>query len=382
MLTDMQIRKAKPTEKPQKLSDSGGLFLFVPPTGSKLWRQAFRFNGKQLLLSHGAYPKVSLTDARKARDEAKDKLSRGIDPRVKVDVGDDTFGAIAQEFLAKVTSEEKSPLTIAKKQYLLGLLSEFNDRPVASITAPELLKVLRKTEDQRKFETTHRTKSLFSQIARYAIATGRAERDISTDLRGALTTAKVVHRAAITNPKKVGALLRAIDGYDFGATITRLALQLLALTFVRPGELRSAEWSEIDGDVWIIPASKMKMKREHRVPLSKQALSVIEELRAITGKGKYLFPCLYATQRTMSENTLSQALRRMGYDQDDMTPHGFRAMAATLLNECGKWNPDAIERQLAHTDRNAVRRAYQRAEFWDERKIMMQWWADYLDGLK
>jgi integrase len=382
MLTDMAIRKVKPAATPLKISDGQGLYLHVAPTGSKLWRQAFRFNGKQLLLSHGRFPEVSLADARKLRDAAKDMLARGIDPRVKVDVGGDTFGEVAKDYLAKVTSEEKSPLTIAKKEYLLGFLSEFNDRPISSITAPELLKVLRRTEAKQHYETTHRTKALFSQIARFAIATGRAERDISADLRGALTTAKVTHRAAITNPKKVGALLRAIDGYDFGATITRLALQLLALTFVRPGELRNAEWSEIDGNVWVIPATKMKMKREHRVPLSTQALKIIEELRGITGKGKYLFPCLYTSQRTMGENTLSQSLRRMGYEQTEMTPHGFRAMAATLLNESGKWNPDAIERQLAHVDRNGVRRAYQRAEFWDERVRMMQWWADYLDGLK
>jgi integrase len=381
MLTDMLIRKVKPAPTAQKLSDGGGLFLFVPPTGSKLWRQAFRLNGRQLLLSHGAYPAVSLADARKARDTAKDLLARGIDPRLKNDVGGDTFGEIAKEYLAKVASEGKTLSTLNKKRWQLEFLREFEARPISSITAPELLKVLRRAQGREIYETTRRVRSIFSQIARYAIATGRCERDVSADLKGALIAPQVTHRPAITNPKKVGELLTAIDSYD-GAAITRLGLQLLALTFVRPGELRQAEWTEIDGDVWVIPAHRTKMRREHKVPLSKQALAIIEELRAITGNGKYLFPCLFTPQRPMSENTLNVALRRLGYQQTEMTSHGFRAMAASLLNESGKWHPDAIERQLGHQEANAVRRAYQRAEFWDERVKMMQWWSDYLHGLK
>ena len=232
------------------------------------------------------------------------------------------------------TSEGKASATLTKKRWLLDFLKEFEGRPISSITAPELLKVLRRAQGREIFETTRRLRSFFGQIARYAIATGRCERDVSADLHGALIAPQVTHRAAITNPKKVGELLTAIDAYD-GAAITRLGLQLLALTFVRPGELRQAEWTDIDGDVWVIPATRTKMRREHRVPLSKQALKVIEELRGITGRGKYLFPCLFTPQRPMSENTLNVALRRMGYSQDEMCSHGFRSIAAIAIKSAG-----------------------------------------------
>jgi integrase len=386
MLTDMQIRKAKPAAKPRKLTDGGGLFLFIPPNGSKLWRQAYRFGSKQLLLSHGAYPDVSLIAARAARDAARDLLTRGIDPRLarKNDVGGNTLGEIAGEYLSKVESEGEAPATLSKKRWLLEfLLPAFKDRAIASITAPELLNVLRKAQGREIYETTRRLRSFFGQLARYAIATGRCERDVSADLRGALISPKVTHRPAITDPAQVGGLLRAIDGYA-GATTTRIALRLAAYTFIRPGELRHADWGEIKPDraVWIISEHRAKMRREHRVPLSRQALELLAELRKLTGHSKYLFPAIHTSLRPISENTLNVALRRMGFEQDEMCSHGFRSIASSLLNESGKWNPDAIERQLGHQEANQVRKAYARAEYWDERVRMMQWWADYLDNLR
>jgi len=256
-------------------------------------------------------------------------------------------------------------------------------RCIAEITAPEILAVLRRVEARGRHETATRLREIIGGVFRFAVATGRAEGDPTGALRGALTTPKVQHRAAIIEPKAFGGLLRALAGYD-GAPETRAALELLALTFVRPGELRAAEWAEFDLDagVWSIPAEKMKMKRPHRVPLAPRAVAILRELQAITGHGKYLFPSVRTAARCMSENTINAALRRLGFAQDEMTGHGFRSAASSMLNESGQWNADAIERQLAHVDNDSVRRAYARADFWDERVRMMAWWADRCEEMR
>jgi integrase len=281
--------------------------------------------------------------------------------------------------------EGRAPATLKKSRWLLEpTIAAFKDRPIGEITAPELLHALRKFELRGRYESATRLRTLAGMIFRYAIATGRASRDIAGDLRGALTTPKVMHRAAITDPGELGKLLRAIEGY-YGQPTTRLALQLSALLFVRPGELRHARWKEIDFDkaVWIVPAATMKMKRPHRVPLSRQAIVILRELHALTGQGEFVFPAVDSIRRPMSNNTLNAALRRLGYAKEEVSVSGFRATASTLLNEMGRWNPDAIERQLAHMEENDVRRAYMHAaEFWGERVEMMQVWADYLDQLR
>jgi integrase len=331
--------------------------------------------------------------ARNGRDEAKKLLARGIDPSVQRKIerqlekaaAGNSFRAVAEEVIAKLEREGRAHVTITKKRWLLDFAyPAFGDRPVSEITAQELLSLLREIEGRGIYETAKRLRSTCGMVFRYAIATGRAERDPSADLRGALTTHQVTHRAAIIEPTDIGALLRAIDGFD-GQPTTRAALRLAPHVFVRPGELRQAEWSEFDLDaaVWSIPAAKMKMRRAHRVPLSLQSLYIIRELREITGNGRLVFPSVRTVLRPISENTLNAALRRLGYASEDMSTHGFRSMAATRLNEMGRWNPDAIERQLAHQEANAVRRAYTHgAEFWSERVQMMQAWSDYLDGLR
>jgi integrase len=390
MLKDVAVRNAKPSAKPRKLSDGGGLHILIQPTGGKLWRLAYRFDGKQKTLALGIYPAVSLEEARKRRDEAKKLLAHFIDPLVqrKADKQagkDSSFRAVAEELIAKLEREGRAQATLSKKHWLLSFAyPAFGHRPVAEITAPELLALLREIEGRGVYETARRLRSTCGMVFRYAVATGRAERDPSMDLRGALTTPRVTHRPTIVDPTGIGALLRAIDGFD-GQPTTRAALRLLAYVFVRPGELRHAEWEEFDLDaaVWSIPAEKMKMRRPHRVPLARQPLAILQELHAITGSGRWLFPSVRTFTRPISENTLNAALRRLGYGSEEMCTHGFRGMASTRLNEMGRWNPDAIERQLAHQEANAVRRAYTHsAEFWPERVQMMQAWADYLDGLK
>jgi integrase len=390
---DVAFRSAKPREKPFKLSDGGGLFLLVQPNATKLWRLAYRFDGKQKLLALGAYPVISLTDARIKRDAAKKLLSGGIDPSIERKIERrtaqmsrrNTFKAVAEELMVKFAAEKDAPATLKKKQWLLDFaLSEFGNRPIAEIKAPEILEALRKIEKRGRHETATRVRSTVGAVFRYAIATGRAERDPSADLRGALITPTVTHRATIVEPNAVGALLRAIDGFE-GQPTTRYALQLAPLVFVRPGELRKAEWSEfnIDSVEWKIPSAKMKMGRPHRVPLAEQTLSILAELREITGGSKYLFPSVRSWHRPISENTLNAALRRLGYDKTELTVHGLRSTASSLLNESGKWNADAIERQLAHQEQDEVRGAYTHAaEFWQERVKMMRWWASYLDELR
>jgi integrase len=390
MLTDVAVRKAKPSSQPRKISDGGGLHVLVQPTGSKLWRLAYRFAGKQKTLAIGVYPIVSLEEARRQRDHAKKLLARSIDPSVQRRADrqagkEGTFRAVAEEVLIKHEREGRADATLRKKRWLLAYaFPAFGDRPVAEITARELLALLREIEGRGRYETAKRLRSTCGMVFRYAIAAGRAERDPSMDLRGALTTPQVVHRATIVDPTGIGDLLRAIDGFD-GQPTTRAALRLAPYVFVRPGELRQAEWSEFDLDaaVWSIPAKKMKMRRPHRVPLARQSIAILRELQDVTGGGRWLFPSVRTSTRPISENTLNAALRRLGYGTEEMCVHGFRGMAATRLNEMGRWTLDAIERQLAHQEANAVRRAYtHNAEFWPERVLMMQAWADYLDELR
>jgi integrase len=383
----------KPTHKPQKLSDGGGLFLLVQPNGSKLWRLAYRHDGKQKALACGAYPIVSLAEARRKRDAAKALLAAGKDPsaerrREKLVAklsASNTFRAIADEWIQKLEREKRAAATLDKKRWLIGLIEpDLGPRPIAEVTAQEVLATLRRIEARGRHETASRARATIGAICRYAVATGRSNTDPTQALRGALTTPKVKHHAAITDPKAIGALLRAIDGYS-GAPQVHAALKLLPLVFCRPGELRAAQWPEFDVEaaVWTIPAVRTKTRRPHRVPLSGQALSILMELRTVTGDGALLFPSVRSAHRCISENTLNASLRRLGYGTDEMTSHGFRSMAATRLNEMCRWHPDVIERALAHQEPNAVRRAYTQAvEYWPERVEMMRVWADYLDRLK
>jgi integrase len=392
-LSDVAIRNAKADPgKTTKLSDGGGLQLWVTPTGSKLWHVAYRFGGKQKKLALGAYPTVSLKDARAKCGEAKALLASGVDPsqqrkteKAAAAVSqENTFNAIADELLEKKRREGKSDATLGKNEWALSFARpSLGDRAITEITAADVLAVLRQVEARGRLETAGRLRALIGQVFRYAIATARAENDPTYALRGALTTPTTTHRPAIIDPVGFGALLRAIDGYA-GDPTTRIALTLLALTFVRPGELRNAEWPEFDleAGIWSIPAGRMKMRRPHRVPLSAQALALLRELQELTGHGKFLFPSVRSSARCMSENTLNGALRRMGYKQDEMVAHGFRAAASSMLNESRLWSGDAIERQLAHADPDEVRRAYARSDFWPERVTMMSWWADRLDAMR
>jgi integrase len=392
MLNDTRIRNARPGERDYKLTDFDGLYLLVCKTGSRLWRFAYRLNGRQKQIALGAYPAVTLAEARDRREASRKLLANGKDPSVERRLekiaraaGGNTFREVAEKFLEKQRREDRSAATLRKNRWLLEpAYAAFGDRPVGEVTAPELLHALRTFELRGRYESARRLRAVAGMIFRYAIATGRATRDISVDLRGALTTPKVNHRAAITDPADLGKLLRAIEGYH-GQPATRLALQLSALLFVRPGELRHARWQEIDFEkaVWIVPAATMKMKRPHRVPLSRQAIVILRELHELTGQGEYVFPAVDSVRRPMSNNTLNAALRRLGYGKEEVSVSGFRATASTLLNEMGRWNPDAIERQLAHMEENDVRRAYMHAaEFWNERVEMMQAWADHLDQLR
>ncbi len=391
-LSDASIRNAKPQEKPLKLADTGGLYLLVNPTGSRLWYWKYRFGGKEKKLAIGPYPTVTLAKAREARESARGLLIQGVDPsthkrdarREAALVAANTFALLADEYVDKMRREGKAKSTISKVEWLLGLArGELGSRAITEIRAPDVLSVLQRIEARGNHETAVRLRATVGAVFRYAIATARAEVDPTQALHGALVRPRVKHRAAVTEPVALGGLLRAVNDFD-GQAVTKAALKLLAILFSRPGELRLAEWREFDLDkaVWTIPASRAKMRREHRIPLPTQALAILEELRAFAGSSTLVFPSAWGNRRPLSENTLNAALRRLGYSKDEATSHGFRATASTLLNECGLWNPDAIERQLAHVEKNAVRRAYARGEHWDERVKMMQWWADHLDTLR
>ena len=390
-LTAIQVKNAKAIDKPLKLSDGGGLFLFVQPNGSKYWRLAYRFQGKQKTLALGVYPTIGLSDARERREAAKKLLANDTDPgllkqvhkRSKKVAAENSFEAVAREWFTKFSSQwvaSHSERIIRRLER--DVFPWIGQRPIAELTAPELLISIRRIENRGALETAHRALQNCGQILRYGIATGRAERDLAADLKGALPPAKEKHHSSIIDPVAIGGLLRAINDYQ-GSFITKCALQLAPYTFVRPGELRHAEWSEInlEAQEWRIPASKMKMRSGHIVPLSKQAMSVLLELQNLTGEGRYLFPGLRTSERPMSENTVNGALRRLGYTSDEMTGHGFRAMARTILDETLNFSPDWIEHQLAHAVRDPNGRAYNRTSHLPQRREMMQAWADYLDGL-
>lgn len=389
MLTDTAARQAKPKDKPYKIGDSGGLYLLVKSNG-KYWRMDYRYAGKRKTLAIGVYPQVSLVNARKKRDEAKEHLSNDTDPSLIKAIKKETvrhaaensFKAIALEWHAKLSNTwAESTAHNIKRSLEKDIFPWLGNRAIKDITASELLAVLRRIESRGAHEKAQRCREYAGRVFRYAVATGRAERDPTGDLKGALTPAKVRHHASITDPQGVGALLRSIHGFS-GSFITKCALQLAPLVFVRPGELRHAEWSEIDFDKqeWRIPGHKMKMKELHIVPLTRQAVEILQAIHPLTGSGKYIFPSIRSNSRPMSENTVNAALRRMGYSKDEMTGHGFRSMASTLLHEHG-WPQQVIERQLAHAERNKVAAAYNFAEHLPKRREMMQWWADYLDEL-
>ena len=414
-LTDAAIRMAKPKDKPYKLFDGGGLFLLVtpskqselPPDGKKLppsaggkwWRLKYRFGGKEKLLSFGTYPEISLSSAREKRDAARRQIAEGIDPgeerkAVKAsEAGENCFEAVAREWHGKFSASwSDSHREKLLRRLELYVFPWMGSRPAGEITAPELLSVIRRTEASGHLETAHRALQVCSQVLRYAVQTGRAQSNCAADLKGAIPPPSKKRMASITDPQQVAQLLRAIDEYH-GTFVVKCALRLAPLFFLRPGELRKAEWAEFDLDraEWRITIERMKRSQKekdarkgevaHIVPLSRQALAILRELHQLTGQGRFLFPGLRSKDRAISDATLINALRRMGYTGEEMTVHGFRHMASTLLHEHG-FPSHIIEKQLSHADRNRIRAVYNQAEYLPERKKMMQAWADYLDRLK
>ena len=391
-LSDTQVRNLKPNEKPRKISDGGGLYLQINANGSKLWRMAYRFNGKQKTLSFGNYPAFGLAQARRKRDEAKAQIANNQDPsdlvrdekRRRQMSGDNTFGSIAEEFLQKCAKEGKANSTLNKKRWLLEQAkSTLFHRPISDLSAADVLVPLKRVESAGNYESARRLRAEIGQVFRYAIATARADNDPTFGLRGALVTPIVTHRAAFTEAKPFGGLLRAIWSYE-GAPETCAALKLMAYLYPRPGELRQAKWLEFDLDerVWCIPAERTKTRREHKKPLPKAVVGILNELRVLTGHRELVFPSYQSPLRPMSENTLNASLRRMGFTKAEVTAHGFRASASSLLNEGGKWSPDAIEAELAHVGADEVRNAYHRSTYWDERVRMTESWADQIDALR
>ncbi|HVS31579.1 MAG TPA: integrase arm-type DNA-binding domain-containing protein [Thermoanaerobaculia bacterium] len=403
MLTDTVIRNAARRGKPYKLHDERGLYLLVSAAGGKLWRFKYRFAGKEKVLALGQYPDVPLKAAREKRVEARQLVAAGKDPGVEKKVTRErlkasavgTFEAVAREWLKKFASRW-TPATAATKlrRFEIHVFPRIGARPIRDITAPDLLAVIRRVEATGRHDTAHRVHQLCGEVFRYAIATDRADRDPSGDLRGAFSPAVVTNRAAVTEPAKVGAILRMYDRYD-GYIVTRCALRLAPLVFVRPGELRQAEWSEVDFDKgeWTIPAWKMKMRNSHTVPLSRQAIAILRELQPVTGEGRYVFPSGRTGERPMSDNAVLAAMRRMGIPKDEMSGHGWRAVARTLIAENLEqlglvgaiWESMAreiVEHQLAHLVKDATGEAYNRTKFLRERRQMMQAWADYLDTLR
>jgi integrase len=388
-LSDVAIRNLKSREKPFKATDSHGLYLLINPTGSRLWRFKYRFNGKEKLLALGSYPLVGLKLAREKRDDARLLLVEGYDPSIErkrrkrqefLEQGI-SFSDLAAEYLDKLRREGRAAQTLKKLGWIISLTeARLGDMEVKDIETQDILACLRVIEAEGKFETAGRLRSTIGAILRYAIATGRATTDPTQALKGALISPKKKHRSALTDKRELGALLLAIDAYS-GEPKTAIGLQLLAILAPRPGELRRASWDEFDFEEanWRIPGERMKMRLPHRVPLPRQAVGWLQELARYRQKSDLLFPSTRDWKKAISENTFNQAIRRMGFNKDQVTAHGFRATFSTLANESGKWNPDAIERALAHVEGNDVRRAYARGEHWDERVEMAQWWADELD---
>jgi integrase len=393
-LTDAAIRKALKIAARQKLTDGGGMYLLVDPPRNPGWRLKYRIAGREKLLSLGVYPRVPLQRAREKREDARRLIGEGLDPSVERKAEraakSDTFRLVAEDWLAR-QAKVLAPETVSILQGRLTstLFPAFGGRPISEIKAADLLAVLRRLEDKGTHETAHRVRALYGRVARFAIATDRAERDISADLKGALTPVATEHFPSIKDPRRIGELLRAIDSYD-GQPSVEYALKIAPYVFMRPIELRGAAWREFDlaAAEWRIPAERMKMKREHIVPLASQVVKLLRQLQALTGDGELLFPGLRAPSRPISNGTLNAALRRLDFGQDEMTSHGFRSMASTLLNEQHtpggerRFSSDWIERQLAHAEKDGVRAAYNAAEYLPQRRKMMQWWADYLDQLR
>lgn len=390
-LSEFAAKNAKPKDKPYKVADSGGLYLNIQPNGSKLWRMKYRFAEKEKVLSFGPYPLVTIAEARGKRDEAKKLLLAGIDPSAKrkeekiaaITEARTTFGLLAEEYIKRMEENDAAEATITKTRWLLeDLAKPLAKRPIKEITSAEILQLLQRIETSGRRETARRLRGVIGSVFRLAIVTLRAENDPTLALQGALTPPKANGRAAITDERKFGKLLNAIDEYDGWPTI-KAALQFLVLTCVRPGEVRGATRDEFDlkKAVWRIPAERMKMRQAHDVPLSKQALRVLEDVWALSEYGELVFPSIRSTRRPLSENAMNSALRRMGYGKDEVTAHGFRVSASTILN-ARSYDPDVIEAVLAHQDKNAIRRAYNRASYWDQRVVLMQAWADLLDALR
>jgi len=392
-LTDTAVRNAKPRDKAYKLSDAGGLYLLVHPGGGKLWRLKFRVLGKEKTLSFGSYPAVGLKEARSARDEAKVQMAAGLDPAHEKKIAKiaarasagNSFQSVADDFIAvKLVANKRASATVDKARWFLSHLTpSLGSRPISEIEPAELLAVLKKLERKGHRETAVRTRAFASRVFRYGVATARCKADPAALLSGALSTPQVKHHAAILDPTMLGDLLYAIDCYT-GGPIVKLAMQLSPHVFLRPGELRQGRWEEIDWDgvIWTVPADRTKLRRPHRVPLSRQSLDLLRELQRHSAGFDFMFPGTRTHLRPMSENTVNATFRRMGFGKDVVTAHGLRATASTLLNESGKWHHDAIERALAHGHSDAVRGAYARGQHWSERVEMAQWWSDYLDGLR
>ncbi|MBA4143829.1 MAG: integrase arm-type DNA-binding domain-containing protein [Nitrosospira sp.] len=389
-LTDTAIRNTKPSEKPIKLTDERGLYLLLKPNGSRWWRFDYRYGGKRKTLSMGVYPDVSLKDARNRRDEARKLLASDADPgenrkavkAAKTEKAENSFEVITREWYTKYSQTwNASHGERILRRFERDIFPWIGGKPIAEVAAPQLLATVRRIENRGALETAHRALGNCGQVFRYAIATGRATRDVSADLRGALPPVKGEHFAAITEPKQVGALLRAMDDYT-GSHIVKCALRLAPLVFVRPGELRKAEWKDInlDGAEWRYIVTKTNTP--HIVPLSTQAVEILRELQALTGRSRFVFPGARTNGRPMSDNAILAAMRRMGIEKEEMSGHGFRAMARTILDEVLGFRPDFIEHQLAHSVRDPNGRAYNRTAHLPERRKMMQQWADYLDKLR
>ncbi|MEP7210090.1 MAG: integrase arm-type DNA-binding domain-containing protein [Alphaproteobacteria bacterium] len=391
-LSDAKCRTARPGDAPYKLADGYGLYLFVATNGSRLWRLDYRFNRKRFTLSFGPYPDIGLAEARAARDVARKQLRDGLNPVQERRLAQataqisraTTFGLIADELLAKLEREKKAAVTIEKRRWLLkDLAAPLCDRPVAAITPIEILSLLRVIEGRGHLETARRLRASIGQVMRLAVITSRAASDPTTALRGAIAAPVATHRAAITDLDGARRLMLAIDSYD--RPVVRASMLIMAYCFPRPGECRQARWNEVDlaARVWTIPAERTKMRREHKIPLSRQSLAVFEDLKTRTGHREQglCFPGQRGQDRPISENTICVALRTLGFAKEEMSAHGFRALASSLLHEQSDFSSDAIERSLAHQDQNAIRRAYARGQYWDERVRLAQWWADYLDRL-
>lgn len=397
-LSDAAIRAVKPRAKPFKLTDGRGLHLLINPNGSRLWRMQYRFAGKQRMISLGSYDAggragLSLEQARDKVSEARELLKNNEDPATKKKLDKiasqianaNTFNVVADEYIAKIEKEGRASATLGKIRWLVDFARpKLGERPIAEIKPAEVLAVLQYVEKRGRLESARRLRSTISRVFRHAAATARAESDPAALLMGALAVPIVKNRAAILDPDRFGGLLRAIDDFD-GQFTTRAALMLMAILFPRPGELRQAAWPEfnLDKAIWVIPAGRTKMRREHRVPLPHQAIAILRELRDVTGQGcgNLVFPSVRSVRRSISDGTLNAALRRLGYGKDEVTAHGFRSTASTFLNEAGH-DPDVIEAALAHVDNDDVRRAYNRATYWDKRVDLMQWWADRVDAMR